>query len=143
MKSFMQKIKERRDQLGLSQKDLAEKSGIAHRTITYYECGKTTPRSAQLYKLSKALGVSPEYLRNDEIEDLSYGIDRMDYVEEMRQKGGHKEALDLEEMLRENQALFAGGTISEDAKDAYFQAVMKAYLECKEAAQETFGRKKK
>ena len=70
-------------------------------------------------------------------------MDRMDYVEEMRQKGGRRESLDLEEMLRENQALFAGGTISEEAKDAYFQAVMKAYLECKEAAKETYGRKKK
>lgn len=67
----------------------------------------------------------------------------MDYVEEMRQKGGRREALDLEEMLRKNQALFAGGTISEEAKDAYFQAVMKAYLECKEAAKNTYGRKKK
>ena len=46
-------------------------------------------------------------------------------------------------MLRENQALFAVGTTSEEAKDAYFQAVMKAYLECKEAAKETYGRKKK
>ena len=75
--------------------------------------------------------------------DPGYGMDRMDYVEEMRQKGGRRESLDLEEMLRENQALFAGGTISEEAKDAYFQAVMKAYLECKEAAKETYGRKKK
>ena len=31
---------------------------------------------------------------------------------------------------------------SEDAKDAYFQAVMKAYLDCKEAAKQTYGRKK-
>ena len=30
----------------------------------------------------------------------------------------------------------------EEAKDAYFQAVMKAYLDCKEAAKQTYGRKK-
>ena len=76
------------------------------RTLTYYECGKRFPQAAQLYKLAKALGVSTEYLKNDEIEDPSYGMDRMDYVEEMRQKGGRRESLDLEEMLRENQALF-------------------------------------
>ena len=45
-------------------------------------------------------------------------------------------------MLRQNQTLFAGGTISEEAKDQYFQAVMEAYLDCKKAAKETFGRKK-
>lgn len=105
--------------------------------------GKRFPQAAQLYKLAKALGVSTEYLKNDEIEDPSYGMDRMDYVEEMRRQGGRRESLDLEAMLRDNQALFAGGTISEEAKDAYFQAVMKAYLECKEAAKETYGRKKK
>ena len=45
-------------------------------------------------------------------------------------------------VLKQNQSLFAGGTISEEAKDAYFQAVMKAYLDCKEAAKQTYGRKK-
>ena len=142
MKSFTEKVREHRGRLGLSQQQLAEKAGIGVRTLTYYECGKRFPQAAQLYKLAKALGVSTEYLKNDDIEDPNYGIERMDYVEKMRQKGGRREALDLEEMLRENQALFAGGTISEEAKDAYFQAVMKAYLECKEAAKETYGRKK-
>ena len=128
MKSFTEKVREHRGRLGLSQQQLAEKAGIGVRTLTYYECGKRFPQAAQLYKLAKALGVSTEYLKNDNIEDPNYGIERMDYVEEM---------------LRKNQALFAGGTISEEAKDAYFQAVMKAYLECKEAAKNTYGRKKK
>lgn len=142
MKSFNEKVKEHRGILGLSQKQLAEKSGIGYRTITSYESGERFPQPAQLYKLAKALGVSTEYLKDDEIIDPAYGLDRMEYVEEMRQTSGRKEALDLEEMLKQNQTLFAGGTISEEAKDAYFQAVMKAYLECKETAKQTFGRKK-
>lgn len=35
------------------------------------------------------------------------------------------------------------GELSEEAKDAFFTAVTKAYLECKEEARKTFGRKKK
>ena len=97
---------------------------------------------SQLYKLAKALGVSTEYLKNDEIDDPAYGLDRMEYVEEMRQHAGKRDSLDLEEMLKQNQSLFAGGTISEEAKDAYFQAVMKAYLDCKEAAKQTKKKKK-
>lgn len=142
MKFFTEKVKEHRGQLGLSQQELANKAGIGVRTLTYYEQGKRSPQAAQLYKLASALGVSTEYLKNDEIDDPSYGLDRMDYVEELRQKEGHRESLDLEKMLQENQALFAGGTISEQAKDAYFQAVMRAYIDCKEAAKETFGRKR-
>ena len=106
-----------------------------------YENGKSFPHSAQLYKLAKALNVSPEYLGNDSIEDPRYGLDRMEYIEEMRQKSGKKDSLDIQEMLKQNQSLFAGASVSEEAKDQYFQALMEAYLDCKKAAKETFGKR--
>ena len=142
MKGFSEKVKEQRARLGLSQKELAQKAGIGYRTITAYEAGDCFPRAATMYKLAKALGVSTEYLKDNSVENYREGTDRMEYVEEMRKQTGYRESLDLEAMLKENQALFAGGTISEEAKDAYFQAVMQAYVECKKAAQEKFGRKK-
>lgn len=86
MKSFGAKVKEQRGNLGLSQKQLAEKAGMGIRTITSYELGERKPYQAQLYKLAKALEVSTEYLQNDNIEDPSYGLDRMEYVEDMRKK---------------------------------------------------------
>ena len=137
MKSFGAKVKEQRGNLGLSQKQLAEKAGMGIRTITSYELGERKPYQAQLYKLAKALEVSTEYLQNDNIEDPSYGLDRMEYVEDMRKNSGTREALDLQKMLA-----FAGGTLSEEAKDAYFQAVAEAYYDCKKAARKTFGKKK-
>ena len=143
MKPFSEKLKDRRGELNLSRAALASRAGIGERTIASYECGeRRRPQQAQLYKLAKALEVSPEYLRNDEIDDPFYGIERMEYTEEVRKRYGAKEALNVEEMLKMNQALFAGGTISEEAKDDYFQALMQAYLDCKQAARETFGRKK-
>ena len=123
MKSFGAKVKEQRGNLGLSQKQLAEKAGMGIRTITSYELGERKPYQAQLYKLAKALEVSTEYLQ-------------------MRKNSGTREALDLQKMLAENTALFAGGTLSEEAKDAYFQAVAEAYYDCKKAARKTFGKKK-
>ena len=143
MASFQEKVKEHRGLLGLTQKQLAERAGIGYRTVVTYESGERFPHAAQLYQLAKALGVSPEFLKNDAVDDPSYGIDRMEYIEQMRREAGTGEALDLEAMLAQNQAMFAGGTISQEAKDAYFQAVMKAYVECKEAAKETYGRRKK
>lgn len=138
-KLFSEKVRQRRGQLNLSQRELAEKSGIGFRTITAYETGERFPHPAQLYKLAKALGVSTEYLEKDEITDPSYGLAQMDYVEEMRRTAGRREAVSLETMLAENQALFAGGSVSEEAKDAYFQAVMRAYLDCKKRASDTYG----
>ena len=80
MKTFRDKVIEHRAALGLSQQQLADKAGIGVRTIGNYESGARLPYAAQLYKLAKALGVSTEYLKNDEIEDPSYGL--CHYVEE-------------------------------------------------------------
>lgn len=92
MKSFGAKVKEQRGNLGLSQKQLAEKAGMGIRTITSYELGERKPYQAQLYKLAKALEVSTEYLQNDNIEDPSYGLDRMEYdrryEKKQRNQGG-------------------------------------------------------
>lgn len=140
---FKDKVKEHRGRLGLSQKQLAEKAGIGFRTLVTYEAGERFPQSAQLYKLARALGVSTEYLKDDNIDDPEYGLDRMDYVEEIRRTEGKKTATDLQEMLKANQALFAGGELSDEAKVDYFNAIMAAYVECGAAAKAKFGRKKK
>ena len=142
MIAFKDKVREQRGRLGLSQKQLAEKSGIGFRTIVTYESGERFPQSAQLYKLAKALGVSTEYLKDDSVEDPMFGIERMDYVEEVRRASGKKESLDLENMLRQNQAMFAGGEISDEAKAEYFNAIMEAFVACGAASREKFGRKK-
>ena len=98
-------------------------------------------RAKKLYKLAKALEVSPEYLKNDEVDDPRFGLERADYVESARVRFGSAGARDVERLLAQNAALFAGGEISEEAKDSFFQAVMKAYIDCKEKAKETYGDK--
>ena len=67
----------------------------------------------------------------------------MDYIDEVNGQLGEKGAKDINEILEANRALFAGGELDEEAKDAFYQAVTKAYLSCKMEAKKTFGRKKK
>ena len=141
MKGFREKLIARRAELGLSQGELSASAGIGKRTSTSYETDGRLPQPAQLYKLARALGVSPEYLRNDAATDPLEGLESMDYAESARRKYGAGEAREVEALLRENAALFAGGTLSEEAKDAFFQAVMKAYIDCKEASRANYGRK--
>lgn len=143
MKTFKEKLIARRAELGYSQLELSRLSDIGKRTITSYETDGRIPQPAQLYKLAKALDVSPEYLKNDDIEEPDFGKERMEYIEETRRKFGAKESRDVEALLADNVAYFAGGEVSEEAKDAFMQAVMKAYLSCKEEAKTTFGHKKK
>lgn len=141
MKTFREKLIEHRAELGLTQAELSTKAGIGKRTVTSYETDGRIPQPAQLYKLAKALGVTPEYLRHDEIEDPLHGKAGMDYIENARRRYGARQAKEVETLLQQNAALFAGGDISEEAKDAFFQAVMKAYVDCKEAAKNTYSNK--
>lgn len=52
-------------------------------------------------------------------------------------------AIDVDFLLEQNKALFAGGELSQEEKNAYFEAVMTAYITCKEAAKIKFGPKDK
>ena len=135
--TFSDKIKVSRELCNLTQQQLADKVGVSKRTIASYESTDARARSSTMRKLAVALGVSYDYLANDEITDSQQGIEKMTYIETARQQFGNKA-----ELLERNAALFAGGELSEEAKDAFFTAVTKAYLECKEQAKKTYGRKK-
>ena len=141
--TFSDKIKLSRELCNLTQQQLADKVGVSKRTIASYESSGAIARSSTMRKLAKALNVSYDYLTNDNITDPKQGIEKIEYIEEARNQFGNRAAKEVDELLERNAALFAGGELSEEAKDAFFTAVTKAYLECKEQAKKTYGRKKK
>lgn len=59
---FPNEIKIRRKQLGLSQQEVADYLGLTKSTIGFYETGDNIPDIKSLYKLSKLLKVSADYL---------------------------------------------------------------------------------
>lgn len=142
MKSFGEKVYEGRKLLNLNQKELGGLIGVSMRTIVSYETTNARPRSATLQKLASALGVSVEYLRNDDIDDPAYGLEKQPYIDEIRERFGAGAAREIDYLTERSAALFAGGEIPQEAKDAYFEAIMAAYLECKNQSREKFGRKK-
>lgn len=56
-KLFAEKIKAARKTAGLTQRQLAEKSGIHQAVIARYETGNAMPRQKAIDKLAKTLGV--------------------------------------------------------------------------------------
>ncbi|MBQ8782788.1 MAG: helix-turn-helix transcriptional regulator [Clostridia bacterium] len=141
MKDFSQKVREARTLLKLNQEELGKLVGVSTRAVVAYETTATKPRASTLRKLAETLKVSVDYLTNDEIDDPLYGIEKQPFVEEARSLYGDKAAREIDFLMERNAALFAGGEISQDAKDAYFEAVMQAYLECKNKAKQTYGKK--
>lgn len=143
MTTFAEKLKLHRESLGLNQQQLADMIGVSKRMVAAYETGNSKPRQAVLEKIAAALKVSVDYLQSTTITDPQFGIEKDPYVSAARQHYGAKGAKEVDKLLAQNQALFAGGSLDQEAKDAFFEAVMKAYLTCKEDARKTFGKKNK
>ena len=143
MKAFPDKIKEARCSLGLSQGELSELVGVSKRSVAAYEIGEKRPREKTIYQLAKALHVSIKYLKDELCEDPTEDIEKDLYIRESEEKYGMSGARDIERMLAENTALFAGGELSQAEKDTYFQALAAAYETCHETAKEKFGKKEK
>lgn len=140
--TFSDKIKRSREVAGLTQRELADLVGVSQRTIASYESTNAVARRTTMAKLARALKVSVRYLSDDECTDPLADIEKDDYVEEARQCYGASGARDVDALLRDNAALFAGGELSQEEKDEFFEAVMRAYVASKDIASIKFGRKK-
>ena len=55
-------IKKKRKAINLSQKEAAEKIGVAKSTVSMWECGKSIPESNRLKKIAQVYNCSIEEL---------------------------------------------------------------------------------
>lgn len=62
MATFAQRLRQCREQLGLSLSDLSRHTGLSYNTLQQYEEQLTIPRIDAVEKLAKALQVSSDYL---------------------------------------------------------------------------------
>lgn len=137
--TFSDKIKRSREVAGLTQEELAALVGVSRRTITAYECTNAVARRSTVTKLAGALKVSVRFLTDDACTDPLADIEKDAHVEEARRLYGSAGARDVDALLNENAALFAGGELSQEEKDAFFEAIMRAYVACKDEARRKFG----
>ena len=72
--NFSKNMRKRRIELGLSQKELAEKVGISFRTIQNYENKKTTPTSAVMEAISIALDIGLEQMFDDNESNIKVSL---------------------------------------------------------------------
>lgn len=72
-----QRIKDAREKKGLTQRYVAQESGVNVALLQLYEYGKRNPKDDQLRKIADAIGVPPESLRPPKIEtetELLYAL---------------------------------------------------------------------
>ena len=131
--TFGEKVKAERTKLGMSQDELAAKIGVTRRIIGSYENDKSRPRGMERYKkLAESLNVNVNYLLSENEE----------FVLQAKQTYGYQGARDAEELIADISALFAGGELSEDAKDGVMRALQDAYWMAKEKNREKYTPKK-
>ena len=122
-KAFKDRLRDMRVQAGITQKGLASAVGITERSIQNYELGTRKPNNMEVVqKIADALHTTTEYLLGSEET----------FVIEAHEKGGAKSARDVNELVSEVTALFAGGTLDENAKEGVMAAINRAYWDAKE-----------
>lgn len=73
------RIRRRRQELGLTQVELAEKIGLSETAIRSYELGNRNPKDGHRKVIAKALKVSPDYLReHDDYDESGYALPHED-----------------------------------------------------------------
>ena len=70
--SFGQRMRERREALGLSRDRLAELAGVTRSAIGNYETGVSSPKEEVLLRLFHALQVDPNYLYQDAFQGAGF-----------------------------------------------------------------------
>ena len=128
---FGEKVRLLRNEKKLSQTELGKMCGLSLRTIRNYEVDGRYPKQREVYtKLAAALGCEVNFLLYEE------------FVLQAQQSYGYKGARDAEELVAGVSALFAGGELSENDKDAVMRALQDAYWMAKERNKEKYTPKK-
>ena len=106
---FAEKVRAARLNMGYTQKQLAEKTRVALRTIVSYEKGDSYPRKRETYAaLANALDVETNYLLTEDEE----------FVVNAAERYGTRGAAQAQAVIEGFSGLCAGGALSEEDKDA-------------------------
>ena len=137
--TFAERLKNTRISLNLSQTELAEKAGISERSIYSYEQTGVIPRTKIIKEIAGALNVSLSYLMGEDETAAPMNLDEELFLANAKNEYGAKGAQEAKAVLLRASALFAGGELSEEAKEIFFQSLMEVYLESKAEARAKFS----
>ena len=130
---FGEKIRELRINRGLTQEIIAEKIGVTARSYQNYEACRLYPKKNDVYgRLVKLFGVKLDYLITDEDQCI---IDA-------HAQGGMRAMKDVQKLVKEVGALFAGGTLPLEDKNLVIKAIVEQYWETRQRNRDKFTPKK-
>ena len=127
--TFGEKFRAERKKRKLTQQQAADDLKINRRMITRYENGVSFPRTRNDYKkIADYFGVDVNYLMTDDEE----------FVARASEQYGDRGMRQARELVQGISGLFAGGTLSEQDKDAVMKALQDIYWESKARNKEKY-----
>ena len=120
--TFGEKFKAERTRMGLNQQQVADGLGINRRMITRYENGISFPRTKDAYKrIAEFFDVNVNYLLSEDEE----------FVLQAGEQYGGRGMQQAQKLIEGVSGLFAGGSLSDQDKDAVMKALQDIYWESK------------
>ena len=130
--TFGEKVRAARKARGLSQKELAARTDIAVRTIINYESGSRMPKSRDSYvRLAEVLDIDLSSLMDENAE----------FTIQASEKYGSRGRRQAEKLVKDVEALYAGGELEERDMDAMMRALQDAYWRAKEVGRKFVPKK--
>lgn len=150
MKPFSEKLKEARKARGLRQTEFGALLGVTSRMIIEYEKGTRRPHRRKMQEFADILELPADYLLDDRYDDVLSVFNQelppppalpaaapAPPAEPLPQSEVEAQARrEVTFLMERSAALFAGGELPQEAKDAFFQSLYEAYLKCREQAAE-------
>ena len=118
---FKERLTKLRRMRGMSQSDLALATGLTVRSIKNYEAGDRMPKADTIYKLALGLDVDEKALVTDEEF----------FIIEANDKYGARGKASAQKLIENAQALFAGGDLTDEDKNAVMEAIQEAFWKSK------------
>ena len=120
-----QKIKQERLRAGITQKELAKRADITARTVSGLESGSwETAKPITIKRIEKALNLPNGYLSGE--------YKKKEGAVLLGNAGDEPQALLDANLIIENaKVFFAGGSLSDETKQKFMEALLQSYLECK------------
>ena len=137
--TFADKIRQLREEAGITQDQLASELGITRRSVIKYELGEAAPKKRILECIAEYFRIDPAVLADDNAELPQITSLEESYLNDIREKYGDKAASDMSDLFSSAAAFFAGGELPQEEKDKFLKAMNKAYIRCREEAEKRGG----
>ncbi len=109
----------------ISRSDFAKSVGITYRALYYYLNGDRKPRKEILNRMAEQLGVTPEFLSDNNIDIELSAEDKL--LKTLMDNG--RRSTGAIRFVEETKGLFAGNSISDKDKELLIECLNEIYLD--------------